>query len=214
MMASMIVIEGLVCAGKTTLLNKLGRLVNYQTILEYKEYLKDSEELPRFPPSSREEALLISQFFVILERRRQNDLGKFSEQDVTVIFDRGILSCLAFDYAARRFTGFDTYLEVIQMYQAEDFHQPHLCLYLDVSYQTMIDRMKRRGTFSGDQFANRKFTELLVEFYRHFLALPQFIKIDGRLPEQEVFNQAITAITNSQIKKKPLKILEIARRLA
>lgn len=214
MSAIIVVLEGLICAGKTTLLNKLGRLANCRSIQEYKEYLKKFENLPPFSPCDIEKALQASQFYVTLERCRQNDLAKFLDQDVIVIFDRGILSCLAFDYAAKRFNGIDTYLETIQMYQAECFHQPHLCLYLDISYETMINRMKLRGTYSGDQFANRKFTEFLAEFYWHFLSLPQFIKINGELSEQEVFNQTLTAINDFSAKKEHINILEIAKRLA
>lgn len=210
-MVSIVVIEGLVCAGKTTLLSNIRQSIDCLIIPEYINCLEGSEQFPRFPPFSREEVLFNSQFFIMLERRRQYDFARFPQQNGLFIFDRGIMSCLAFDYAARGYTGFDTYLEVINMYQKENFSQPHLCLYLDITYELMVERMKQRGTFKGDHFADKRFSELLVEFYRHFFGLPQLVRIDAKLSKEEILKQALVAIGNTYVEGVPMRVLEIAQ---
>lgn len=188
-MRLIVAIEGLICAGKTSLLRNLKLTVDCLTIPEYGEFIENHEQLPMFPPSNRDQAIFASRFFARLEKRRQKELLLAKKGKSFAVLDRSILSCLAFDFAARNFTGFDTYSEVIQIYQNEKFLQPSLYLYLEIPYQMSINRMKQRGTFSGDHFAGEEFNNLLVGFYQYFFDLPLFFRIDASLNKQEVLRR-------------------------
>ncbi|MFA7717855.1 MAG: deoxynucleoside kinase [Candidatus Absconditabacterales bacterium] len=177
-------IEGIIGAGKTTLIQSLD-LDNFQKIQEYKNFALGHQNFPKFPYKSREEALASIDFFIDLETKRRESRG----ENKNAIFDRSLLSCFAFSYATRAFpfVEHNIYKETIQkftkLYKRKKFALPNACFYLNIDHNTSITRAKKRGTYTGDYFSDPNFNAQLLSYYDKFaLQSPYFKKIDGTLP--------------------------------
>ena len=106
-MIKVVAIEGLVCAGKTTLLKELGQDPNIGIVPEYYDCLRPKEKVPSFPPPNKAGALRTARFLFELEKRRQKIARNLLENDKLIILDRCFMSCFAFEFAARKITGID-----------------------------------------------------------------------------------------------------------
>lgn len=94
------VIEGQSYVGKTTTLEAIKNMLDFGVIVvpEYTMFGK----LPDFPSKTREDLKKTIQIILDLEKRRTEFLSKQLDQnpDAPVFFDRGPISCIAFQHAA------------------------------------------------------------------------------------------------------------------
>jgi thymidylate kinase len=131
-------IEGLIKAGKSTLAHFLAEVLKAKLISEYGVYTKGSAAFPKYPPTTLDEAIDAVNFFVKVERLRMND---FYSDNGIVILDRTYLTCVAFDYAASHFTGFDISNESWRIWNDSPRIEPDLILFLDVSNKELDRRL-------------------------------------------------------------------------
>ncbi len=187
--------DGLVRAGKSTLLkNNLGPALNAPIIDEYGVYTKGSTSFPPFPPPSHEKALAASQFFIDIEKQRINDLGAYETHDI-VLVDRTYLSCLGFDYAARHITGFDTFSEVKQFWAQTQKIEPQLIIFLDVSHDSLEERIGPHKSKFLPHFYDRTFNGHMSEFFhRTCKENPLFIRVDADQTPNQVFMTVLDII--------------------
>lgn len=156
--------DGLIRAGKSTLIKRLSTLLNAGVIDEYGKYVKRlGVGFPPFPPRSYEDAIHASRLFVEIEAQRVKDLNAYTACKI-VLVDRTYLSCLAFDFAARHYSGFDTFCEVRTMWSENVRIECDTLFFLNVSDAHLQRRvLPHRDTFLP-HFYDTKFNAYLTAF--------------------------------------------------
>lgn len=138
-------IEGPVCAGKSTLIERCKR-DGIKTIPEYGEYvIAASKSFPNFPPKDEEEAKKNFQFLLDIEalRQQEHEAGKSS----LTALDRSILTLISFEAGAARLTGiniFDWALDEAIKNRAGVIFPDHV-FYIDIP----MDIARRRAELAG-----------------------------------------------------------------
>ncbi len=190
-----IAFDGSVRAGKTSLIANLSRIFGAPSIEEYKKYaMKAGAEFPEFPPKSYEEALRASQFFIDLEKHRCADLKKFDESKI-VFVDRTSLSCVAFDYAANRFTGLDTLEEVQELWESAEKIVPDLLFFMDVSQANIKKRMRINNDNFPPHIYDKVFTDDLKFFFEKECSENEcVVRIDANQSKEAVESDVKDAI--------------------
>lgn len=189
----LIVIEGLEGAGKSTALNtvleclnqsKINKLTTREpggTVIgealrqiiknpEYKATLDDKTEL----------LLLYAARIQLLEEVIKPAL----QQGIWVVADRFELSTMAYQGGGR---GLDQ--DMIQKLSAFALNgfKPDLTLYLDISPEEGMNRVRLRGAFDRIEMQAIDFFHRVHESYRHHVQInPKAVIIDASLPLQEV----------------------------
>ena len=164
-MSTIIGIEGLVFAGKTTLSENLGQSLPAAIVHEYGFYAGGSKSFPKYPPESYRAAIKASQFFINIEQERINVLrGFLSDSPEYVVVDRTYMTCLAFDFAAKMFTGFDTYDEVYNLWQRADKIETDVTIYLDVSDAEIMKRVPLRKSKCPDHLLDPEFNRQIRQY--------------------------------------------------
>jgi thymidylate kinase len=160
--------DGLVRAGKTSLINKLANKLNATIIDEYKGYAyKAGFRFPKFPPKSYKRAIISSIFFMNVEKERVADLNKLIKKHKKIILvDRTCLSCIAFDYAANHFTNLDTFSEVQKRWSGVTRIIPNLIFFMDVSQENLKKRAIANNDVFPSHFFDSKFNGYMVEFFK------------------------------------------------
>ena len=90
-----VAIEGHSFAGKTTLLNYLVNNYPVSVVGEYDTFVKNTNEYPKFPHTTQEEALIDIDFFANLEKKRTNEILN-KQVDKTLYIDRTFVSVVLF----------------------------------------------------------------------------------------------------------------------
>ncbi len=142
----LIVIEGLPCAGKSSLVNHLRTEMGYFVVPEISETLKNGEHFPG-NGLNYEEIMRISNWFLRKEIER-NILARELLEKGNVAMDRGFLTSLAYNTAYEKLTG----IEVAELLNAKIFSEiergniliPTAYIYLKISIETMRLRLKIR----------------------------------------------------------------------
>lgn len=185
-----VALEGLVHAGKSTLLQSIGD--NFGAIRCVEEYVEFATE--RFPgfPRSIEDARAGHAFFLNLEQKRKQ---KIQEEDRVVILDRSIFSILAYHFAVEKMSGggIPCFREGVATVQSESWLFPQVCLYLDVDDEEMILRHRNETGFYQSIFLDHEFNALLRKFYEkampfHFPSL-EIARIDACQSENRIMEQ-------------------------
>lgn len=160
--------DGLVRAGKTSLVNKLAHTFDAVIVEEYKSYAtKFGTEFPEYPPKSRKKSLEASKFFIDLEKKRIKDLNKhLSLEHKIILVDRTCLSCLAFDYSANHFTNFGTFLEVQKLWDNKPKIIPSLTFFMDVSQANLKKRMLINNDDFPPHISDKNFNRYMVDFFK------------------------------------------------
>ena len=161
MIKSIFAVEGLVHAGKSTL---IGGLKSDQRILCVPEYIEFTDDgFPGFPKNI-EDARAADLFFLNLERKRRQLI---KECHSIVFLDISILSIIAYNYAVEGMTNGKvpcfTYGQ--KSFNLHEWILPQTCIYLDISDEEVDNRHKFETGQYQSIFLNRKFNALLREFY-------------------------------------------------
>jgi len=157
-----VALEGLVHAGKTTLLRNIRESgLDVRCIGEYVEFAK--ERFPK-PPKNTIEAMNSHAFFLNLEQKRRREIR---ENDKVVLLDRSVFSILAYHYATEVRSGGEIacFEEGIASTSHENWLLPWVCVYLDVSDELIKSRNCGDGGFYQNLFLEKQFNVLLREFY-------------------------------------------------
>lgn len=186
-----VALEGLVHAGKSTLLH--GIMTQEHTFVKcIEEYVEFATE--RFPgfPKSRELARSGHVFFLNLEQRRKAEMG---DSDRIILLDRSIFSILAYNFAVEKMSNgkIPCFQDSVNAYENEDWLIPEACVYLDIDDENISFRHQSEKGFYHDIFLEKAFNAQLREFYErvmpfYFPSL-EIIRIDARQPKQVVMAQ-------------------------
>ncbi len=188
--------DGLVRAGKTTLIkDKIGPLLDAVIIDEYGVYAKGSKSFPEFPPLSYERALVASQFFMDIEEQRVVDLQAKVLHKEFALVDRTHLSCLGFDYAARHFTGFDTFSDVESLWSKTKKIEPDIVIFLDVSHKKLEERIAPHKDKFLQHFYDRSFNLHISEFLKlECRKNPHIVRVDADQEQDAVQEEVLKII--------------------
>lgn len=103
-----IAIEGSVCAGKSTLLGKIGAQSNASIVSEYMIYRPaPGLTLHKFPPQNEQEARENFSYFLEVEKLRKRDYGLSLAR--LKYLDRSIFTLLAFELGLRAVYGINIF---------------------------------------------------------------------------------------------------------
>lgn len=159
--------DGLVRAGKTSLITKLSNTLNASIISEYKSYAtKYGKEFPSYPPLSYLEAINASKFFIEIEQKRIADLNNLLSENKIILVDRTSLSCLAFDYSANNFTNLGTFSEVEKLWINSQKITPDLNFFMDVNQENLIKRMIKEKDNFPPHIYDKDFNWNMVVFFK------------------------------------------------
>jgi len=178
-------VDGLVRAGKTTLIQRLAKRRGWGEIPEYGIYLKQTHlPFPNFPPKSWVQAMDASVLFMQIEQLRINDLHAMSKQHEVVLVDRTFHSCLAFDYAARVWSGFDTFDRVVEQWRHLSPIAADISVFLDVSFAALEERIAPHKASFLPHFYDECFNSYLREYFVMHVSSAALLQIDAdQLPQ-------------------------------
>ncbi len=185
-----VALEGLVHAGKSTLLQSIrDNCGAVRCIGEYVEFA--TERFPGFP-KSMEDACAGHAFFLNLEQKRRQ---KIQYEDRMVILDRSIFSILAYHFAVEEMScgRIPCFREGVATVQSESWLFPQICLYLDVDDEEIALRHQDETGFYQSVLLENAFNARLRAFYEkampfHFPSL-EIVRVDARQPKQAITAQ-------------------------
>jgi len=170
----MIVIEGIIGAGKTTLAERLVKTgSNYHL---YKEPVKENPYLEKFYEDPARYALEM-QYYLMSARYRMHLEGIEKEWMLgfTTIFDRSIYGDTAFAAANYRLgtidkLGYESYVKMFDV-MSRTLLVPHYMIYLDVSVKTAQERIANRGR-ECEKGIPDKYLQTLHDCYMQYVVEP------------------------------------------
>lgn len=197
-MNQLIAIEGIVHAGKTTLIRSLEEICDkpkFQFIQEYGYFVNGGQNFPGFP-DTQEKALISNYFFRNIENARFETIIPTNQ---IVILDRSLISVLAYHYATEKITQgnikcFDTSFH----YFIDNFPEwiPQVCLYLKISTIELFRRHDNSG-FYESTLLNEKFNQYILFFYnklKYFFPNMKIYEVEAHKTKQEVLNCVLNRI--------------------
>ncbi len=199
-MSRIITIEGIPCAGKSTLRENLQKnMINKEFTLFFSPTFAERkyfEEIsPKNYPENFSEARNNEKWFLNYELNRLRSL-KSKPDDTVVILERDFLSTLAFSYAYSKFKNIPSFYSNMNEFKdisiKDDFIFPDVRLVLDISLETFIERDKQRDKKLDYVFSDKKFISELIKFYSSSTALnigPTY-KINGNSDPKHISNSA------------------------
>lgn len=184
----MIALAGTIGAGKTSLTKLLADHLNSQA---FYESVDDNKILPLFYKDPKKYGFLLQIYFL---NRRLDEIKDSFGNDLNVldrsIFEDALLFKLNADMGRAKETESDIYTSLLRNMMKELPEQPHqkapnLLITIQVSFETMLDRIKKRGR-SYEQISNdpslynyyKNLNERYQEWYRQYDASPKML-IDG-----------------------------------
>lgn len=184
----MIALAGTIGAGKTSLTKLLADHLNSQA---FYESVDDNKILPLFYKDPKKYGFLLQIYFL---NRRLDEIKDSFGNDLNVldrsIFEDALLFKLNADMGRATETESDIYTSLLRNMMEELPEQPHqkapnLLITIQVSFETMLDRIKKRGR-SYEQISNdpslynyyKNLNERYQEWYRQYDASPKML-IDG-----------------------------------
>ncbi len=187
-MGFLIAVEGIDGSGKTTVAHYLKEILEEfgfeSEILKepgdsiYGKTIKSSEK--RFPPEKELELFILDR----MENVRKNILPRIN-RCVTVILDRYYYSTIAYQGAL----GID--IEMIRMKNEEFAPKPDLTIIIDVSPETALKRIRKRGKLTG--FEDLDYLRKVREIYMS-LRSDEIVFIDGERPIEQVEEDCYSAV--------------------
>lgn len=190
-MSTIIGIEGLVFAGKTTLSENLGQNLSAVIVREYGHYTGGSKSFPKYPPDSYRAAIEASRFFIDIEQERIRVLkGLLLDSPKYIVVDRTYITCLAFDYAAKLFTGFDTYDEVYELWQQADKIMTDITIYLNVSDTEIMRRVPLRKSKCPDHLLDPEFNKQI----RRYLQGQNVVTVNADQSKRQVLEEVVKLV--------------------
>ena len=159
-------------SGKTTLAKSLQ---NYgiRTVQEYARYANAAKKFPPLPFKTMDEAKESTPFFINLESDRcKKAIRLFEKTGKPVLMDRGLLSCLAFQFSVEKLhpeqnSAYQHSLELVyNAYQRKDIFEPTSIIYLEPpSKDDFIERVNKRGPTNNDQLNVHESGQCMKKWY-------------------------------------------------
>lgn len=190
-------IEGIVCAGKSTLASALCKTQLFAVVEEYGVFTKGHHNFPHFPPKNAEDSINAANYFIGIEKMRCECLyalmATFDHPHIVV--DRTYHSCLAFDYAVSEFVKFDATVHATKCWNDAIKIEPDITIILDIDQQTMLERDKKRNKGLLAHFKDSSFCASQRDYYLQLARQDstRYTVFDGRLPTEDIV-QCVTQL--------------------
>lgn len=194
-----VAVEGVCCAGKTTLIGSLSR--NFKTTVV--------PELPAFGrnlfrPFDGKESILHNGYTSIgLEKVRMVGALGLSGLSDQVLMDRSIISTLAINYGAIDIIGAPAFSELAHAVLSEiengKLATPDKMLYIGVNGQVIEERNESRTPRLEPYWTNSKRVDRQNDFYQHLVGLDGIAYIDGARPHTEVLSDCSAYIVHDDV---------------
>ena len=160
----MIVIDGVVGVGKSTLMNILAEELN---MLKFEEPVVENPILPKFYENRKRYAFPSQVFFLNSRFAHLKEAGKIED----CILDRSIygdaifakMLCKSGDMTSEEFAIYEELLENM----IDHIKEPKLMIYLEVSVDEAMRRIKKRGR-DFEQKVEREYWESLNQEYKSY----------------------------------------------
>jgi len=189
MRKNIVALEGLVHAGKTTLLKSLKKRRRFCCLSEYSEITTRS-----FPGSPRtiEDAKEALYYFLSLEKERIKFISE-SKYGIYVV-DRSLYSVLAYHYAVEHLFGVKCYTNTFNylLRNTSKWLRPSKCIFIDISHEDQLRRHEGDKGYYQDILLNADFNKELSYFYWYELGkLTDVIPIDEKQSRSDIVKQTL-----------------------
>lgn len=170
-MSKLFILEGVCCAGKSTLSTLMEKKIGLKRI---KECTEDQKEWKL--PKTTLDAINNEKLYFHIEEGRMEESIKLCSENHDVIADRGPISIVAVAYGYNKRGVFNTFNHAmnhyIQMIEKQKYYLPSSYFYLDVDIELIEERNKRRYMDSGllleDFWINHDAILYQKEFYSYY----------------------------------------------
>jgi thymidylate kinase len=190
---SIFVLEGGVCAGKTTTARQLiSKFDRAELLADYTTYVDDFEyaNAASLPDKYR------LRFFLRLEDARKAHIGSSPE---VVVVDRSIFTLIGYEYALMKTGQVESLVHVEQQLPLFNPLLPDHLVFLDVSDLVRQERASRRGTFISSPLLDSDFNKHLREFFVRACDRWAFSYIEtSRKPAETVFFECLPVLESKQ----------------
>lgn len=193
-----IAVEGVCCAGKTTLVTGLSR--KFKTTV--------MPELPAFgrnlfqPFESKDNILHNGYTSIGLEKVRMIGALGLSELSRHVILDRSIMSALAINYGAIDVLGAPAFRglagAILSELGTEKIATPNKMFYISVDGQVVEERNRNRVPQLEEYWTDSRRVDRQNEFYEHLRGLDGVVFIDGAQTHDEVLDDCSSHIVSDE----------------
>ena len=192
-------VEGVCCAGKTTLITNLSRNFGSAVVPELPAFGRNL-----FQPFDGKESILYNGYTSIgLEKVRMVGALGLSELSDRVLMDRGILSTLAINYGAIDILGAPAFsglaYSVLAEVESKRLAIPDKVLYISVDVQIVEKRNRHRTPRLESYWTESKRVDRQNDFYQHLAALNGVAYIDGARPHNEVLEDCSEYMVQSNV---------------
>jgi len=193
MSGKIITLEGVCCAGKTTLLRKLAESLKAGTVPELPEYARQL-----LKPFKDKDAILYNEHRAIdVEKIRMLCAIGLSKIADCVILDRSFLSRLSLAYGAIDMIGVNAYCdlasEVLSAMRSEELPMPDKVLYISVNTDTVQDRNAIRSPQLDAYWVKPDRITRQNEFYQALVNITAIELIQGDRKREEVLADCIAS---------------------
>lgn len=191
-----IAIEGPVCAGKTTLCNRLIKQIYKACVVpDYSDFAGGGKNLPPpYPPTVALESKALK-YFILLEEQR---FTEYDNNEFNICFiDRSVHTLIGHCYSLSKISGLPYFeLAVNELLESKKMYWPSTIIFLDISEHIM--HIRNSGKFQKnnifiDYAYNTYFREYFISGMR-FDCLPELIIINGELSKEDVCTESINKI--------------------
>lgn len=193
-----IAVEGVCCAGKTTLVESLSKELPAAVV----------PELPAFGRNlfrsfdSRDDIIYNGQLSIGMEKVRMMGAIGLSKLCNNVILDRSFLSTLAVNYGAVDVIGKsalqDMARNVLSGLTEYDLSVPDKTLYLSVDGGTVQERNETRVPRLADYWTDQARVERQNEFYQTLTGLDGFAYVDANRDRTAVYDDSFEFVQSEQ----------------
>lgn len=184
-----IVLEGLPCAGKTTIgtilsekydcnfIGTIGFLEHIRLKHENKKIKNELEDIKievhnieknKNSFSTNE----IDELFLNLDIKKEKIINSFIEERENVIMERNHATTLAYSYCYSKMNDNDRFSNILSKYlsKKKDFLEPDIYIYLSIDRETSQHRQKtRKPAIIGSEWGNIDFIKNFHDFYKFFV---------------------------------------------
>ncbi len=179
-------LEGVCCAGKTTLIKQLAKQLGAAVVPELPEFGRNL-----FLPFNSPDNVRLNAFnSVNLEKIRMRAAYGLTEITPHIVMDRSFLSTLALGYGAIDLIGPPSFKEladrVLTAMMNDELPTPHKTLYISVDSETVQKRNETRSPKLDEYWVNPERIKRQNEFYRNLSHVTGIEIIDGGRPREEV----------------------------
>ena len=203
----MIVLSGTIGAGKTTLAEMLGKHLDSKV---FYESVDDNPILPLFYKDQKKYAFLLQVYFL---NRRLADIKAASDNKLNIM-DRSIFEDrLFFQMMADQGTATNTEVEIYQSLLSNmmekigdaESKDPALLIYIHVSFETMLARIKMRGR-EYEQIENEDY---LYDYYKELNSrYDEWYQNYDRGPKMEINGDEYDFVASPEAAEQVLKMID------